>query len=403
MTDVAVDTLRLRGPHARRLAAVAARALPAALERALTDVGDVHVDEIVVELHVDVPAHDDETLAVLWADAIRAQVLAVRREPTPDSVCHTTARDPVGTRSAGPLDVLAALRALGAAGAGPGTPLPRAVLALADPGTARAVAEAAGAQEWASLLGVLSRALRLPEPGGRPGAVPAAPVEGCKALAPDLLPAPEAARAGAENRTAKDIDATPEGTRLPGRPGELPDVLAVLARLVGEHSPAAETAAVSRVAGLALLYPWLAEHCRRAEDLHPGLDGREVREAALAAIADPDDPALADDPLVALLAGRGTAQPGRIRLPLPRSREVAESAVRVLTAFIALVPGFERSSPAFVRDSWITRLGIVDAERCPVLLTAAARPLDVVLARLPYPVGLIKLPWSPPLTVRFRP
>ena len=32
MTDVAVNTLRIRGPHARRLAAVAARALPAALD-----------------------------------------------------------------------------------------------------------------------------------------------------------------------------------------------------------------------------------------------------------------------------------------------------------------------------------------------------------------------------------
>lgn len=90
-------------------------------------------------------------------------------------------------------------------------------------------------------------------------------------------------------------------------------------------------------------------------------------------------------------------------MPLPRQAEVAESAVHVLASFAALLPGFERSSPAYVRGSWITRLGVVDRDRDPVLLTAATRPLDVVLTQLPYPVGLIKLPWSPPLTVRFRP
>ncbi|WP_344254195.1 hypothetical protein, partial [Actinoplanes campanulatus] len=88
MTDVAVGTLRIRGPHAGRLARVAARMLPAALDRALADVDDVVVDRVEVRLAVDVDGCDDETLAVLWADAIRARVLAggdgrTRRPVTP--------------------------------------------------------------------------------------------------------------------------------------------------------------------------------------------------------------------------------------------------------------------------------------------------------------------------------
>ena len=39
----------------------------------------------------------------------------------------------------------------------------------------------------------------------------------------------------------------------------------------------------------------------------------------------------------------------------------------------------------------------------PVRLTAATHPLDVVLSRLPYPVGLFRLPWAPPVHVRFQP
>ncbi|MPY55728.1 contractile injection system tape measure protein [Streptomyces spongiae] len=414
MTDVAVDTVRLRGPHARRLTGVAARALPAALERALADVGDVRVDEIVVRLDLDVTAYDDETLAVLWADSIRAQLLAVRRESVSVGPGGPVG-DPVGGRVPGPRDVLAVVHALGATEAGPGMPLPRAVLELADSDTARAVADEIGADAWVSLLRTLCHALRLPVPGQAPrqatGTGLGTPVERTGPLLPSSLAAPDAAgtqkrrvdEAGTQKRRVDTADTPLKAEELPFTPGEVLDVLAVLAQLVDGRTTAVETAAVTRGAGLVLLYPWLAEHCRRAEDLHAGLDGLAVREAALAAIVDPDDPALADDPLVGLLAGRTSSEPAELRVPLARQDEVAESAARVLASFAALLPGFERSSPGFVRGSWIARLGVVDRDRDPELLTAATRPLDVVLPRLPYPVGLIKLPWSPPLTVRFRP
>jgi hypothetical protein len=388
---------------------VATRVLPAALGRSLADVGDVHVDEVVVRLDLDVTAYDDETLAVLWADAIRAQVLAARRDPAPNIASRSPSRAPARVQVPGPLDVLADLRALAATGAGRGTPLPRGILALADSGTARAVADAAGPQEWPSLLRMLTRTLRPPRPARPPSQVLAASADMAEAVPPHFLAAPEAARTGPEERMADGADAVREVAALPhDRPGAVLDVLAVLAELMDEHATAVDTAAVTRVAGLVLMYPWLAEHCRRAEDLHPGIDGLEVREAALAAIVDPDPDlalalALADDTLVGVLAGRRSPGPSRIRLSLPRGEDVAESAVRVLTSFTSLLPGFERSSPAFVRASWIARLGVVDADRDPALLTAATHPLDVVLTRLPYPVSLVKLPWSPPLAVRFRP
>jgi hypothetical protein len=129
-----------------------------------------------------------------------------------------------------------------------------------------------------------------------------------------------------------------------------------------------------------------------------------VREAALAAVVDPDDPTFADDPLVRLLAGyhAGHEVEPRVRTPLSGAREIAESAGGVLAGFTALLPGFERSSEAFVRASWVARAGLLDTDRDPVLLTAATHPLDVLLPRLPYPVGLLKLPWSAPVSVRFR-
>ena len=53
--------------------------------------------------------------------------------------------------------------------------------------------------------------------------------------------------------------------------------------------------------------------------------------------------------------------------------------------------------------SGFVRAGVLDREREPARLTAATHPLDVVLARVPYPLELFALPWCPMLTVRFLP
>ena len=400
MTDVAVDTLRLRGPHARRLTSVAAGPLPAALERALAAVGDVTLDRVEVILDLDPDDYDDATLAVLWADAIRAGVLAAGAPARPGPVAGTApGADPAPRRSWGTAEVLVAARAWLADG-GPG--LPPELLALGESETARAVTAAAGTAEWRELVAALARHLGLakrPEPGSAEPS-PAGPLEQSPRHDAESTDAdPAAARSDSYSWA---LTPGPAARPEPGQAIAVQQALATVAGLAEASATDVGPTTLTRAAGLVLLYPWLAEHCRRAEELHPRLDPLDVREAALAALVDVDLTAV-DDPLVALLAGRDDPVPGRLRPPLPGQDEVTDSAAVVLRSFAALLPGFETSTPAFVREAWIVRLGLVDRRRDPVLLTATTHPLDVLLPLLPYPVGLVKLPWTPPLSVRFRP
>lgn len=413
MTDVAVDTLRLRGPAAQRLARVAATVLPHALERALSGLGDVAVGRLVVAL--DVADHDDETLAVLWADAIRAGVLAAvpaaSSPPEGQEGARRSTAVPVRPRP----DPVAAAREWSARPEPERRCLPAALLALGDPRTAAAVQGRLSSAQWARLLRRLAGALGLPPlpPGSGEAGAPAA-----ARLGPGRAPEPPGGSSGApgppSGTGARPTAPTaptgaPAGPVPPASTGSEPERedigrLAVLAELVDENDGDLPLEGLTRAAGLVLLYPWLGEHCRRAEELHPGLDPLDVREAALGAVVAPEDPAAADDPLVRLLAGRPDPRGPvrRIRVPLPALPEVTASAETVLASFAALLPGFGRSSASFVRRSWIVRSGVLDTQREPALLTAATHPLDVVLPLLPYPVTLLKLPWSPPLTVRFR-
>jgi hypothetical protein len=401
MTDVAVDTLRLRGPQARRLTAVAAGQLPAALERALADLGDLTLDRVSVTLDLDLDDYDDATLAMLWADAIRAGVLAAR-PGSPPTTARLAAAGPLAPRLRGTAEVLAAARTWRTVGS-PGLPL--ALLALGEPAVARAVAAAAGPEEWARLVVALAERLGLVPGAGQGPAEPSA--RGPSAPAPsrddgDLGEATTAAQPADRAPWPPPGDGAPSGAE-PELAQPVQQALAALAGLAEASATDVDPTTLTRTAGLVLLYPWLAEHCRRAEDLHPGLDPLDVRESALALLVG-EDPGLADDPLVTLLAGRRAPDPGeRSRVPLPHADEVAASALGVLRSFAVLLPGFEESSPTFVREAWIVRLGLLDRSRDPVLLTATTHPLDVLLPLLPYPVGLVKLPWSPPLSVRFRP
>jgi hypothetical protein len=445
VTDVAVNTLRIRGPHARRLAAVAARALPAALDRALADVPDAKVPSIHVLLDLDVAQYDDATLATLWADAIRAEVLAA--EPARRSATEPPTPPPIPrpAEPAGPDAVLVEARRWLAAPNHSESAVPAALLRLGDPETARAVAAALDPHEWSRLLGSLSSALApsphhdvdppgRPDPDPAPGApaAPAAPLSAERTSsgpgqptshAPLLLPSAEEL-AWPTRHTSPLLPPAEQTGPLPAMPEPpaalgplLPsggpmdpapvalELLAALDELMPPGSVVIDPAMVTRAAGLVLLYPWLTEHCRRAERLHPRLDPLDIREAALAALVAPHDLDLADDLLVGFLAGRPDLVPrrDRTRVPLAHEREVQESAAEVLASYVSLLPGFKNSSAQFIRENWIARRGVLDLDRDPALLTAATHPLDVVLLRLPYPVGLLKTPWSPPLSVRFRP
>ena len=409
MTDVAVDRVRIRGPHARRLTRVAAAALPAALERALAKVDDVVVERLTVVLDVDPDQLDDETLALLWADAILAAVLKEHGSVGP--AARPRERGAASSRPEPPRTYGACSLPARAVFAEPEDDaarlLPAELLLLRDPTTARRVAAALGEGEWTRLVTALERLLP-------PGTLPRGwPNMRRRRRGPRRIRRPQPGVAGrAPDRTgpADDQPGVGAGTMpsaTPLRPDSPPTgvyaALGSLAELRENGTEPLDLRAVTAVAGLVLFYPWLADHCRRAVELHPRLDPVDVREAALAAVA--GEKGYADDPLVRLLAGRPDPLVGssRLRVGLPYEDEVAESAEGVIRSFAALLPGFERSSPEFVRQAWLVRLGVIDLDRSPALLTAATHPLDVALSLLPYPRGLTKLPWMPPLSMRFRP
>ncbi|KRD42952.1 hypothetical protein ASE38_01255 [Cellulomonas sp. Root930] len=409
MTDVVVDRLRIRGGDARRLATVAARTLPGALDRALADLADVELDRLTVLLP-DPGDHDDATLAILWADGIRQAALAagarLRPRAADDGDPSGEGTDPLpaadGTPPVRAAPDLAALADAVAAwlAAGSGTPVPRGLVgALTEPDVAAAVLRLVGPERARTLVAALEWAagrLRFGLPGTGPGAAPT--------VAPPGPPVP--ARAGESAPATERGDDIPDDAVATTAADTVAAAARVLHALAGQVATDADVVptGVTRCAGLVLTYPWLADLCRLASDLNPGAEPSHARRVALAALADPDDPDLVDDPLVRFLAGAPQdAAPAAVLVPLGRADEVRAAADDVLHRFVALLPGFEGSSDGFVRASWLLRAGLLDVDHDPAVLVAQTAPLDVVLPLLPYPLGVLRLPWTPVLSVRFRP
>jgi len=424
MTDVVVDRLRIRGADGRRLATVAARSLPIALERAFVDIEDTTLGQLSVDLHLDPADYDDATLAVLWADRIRTAALAAGARPraarpagqvadpdhdvgagpgTPLPAATTRSPSSVSARGSARADVdaLAATVLAWLDAGGTARAVPVALAALADPVRAAAVAARLGPERTALLVRALTDAGA--RAGLRPGARPQARPSGPTVDAPDDA-------VGQAGAPAPPHPVRPATTPLGG--AEVAEAAHII-RTAADFAAAADIVAAdlaqaTRVAGLVLLYPWLADLCRDAEDWHPGTDPGTVRRLALASLADPDDIGLADDPLVCFLAGApadGTASaaaPSSALVPLAQGDRVVTAADAVLARFAALLPGFERSSSGFIRSSWVVRAGLLDTDHDARLL-AETMPLDVVLPLLRYPVSLLRLPWTPPLSVRFVP
>lgn len=417
MSDVVIGTLRLRGPHASRLARVAATTLPAALDAALDGYPDGRVDVVSVPFPVDAGL-DDSTLAALWAEAIRAAVHDTLAAGARGRV-STAEPEQVTARSAPTAaDAVRVALAWVAGGARPDA-VPRQAWRVADPLLVDECHRLL-AGRWGEVVGALARVV---SQGGAP-VVARAPEherdrDGLRgagsAVTPAEVDATEAAGEGAARPGHPASDPVGDPPTSPGSlgaPGERARAAADLALvstvgdLVDETSSAViDTAHLTTAAGLVLLYPWLADHCRFAVALHPGLPAAPVRAAALALLVSAQDPPR-DDPLVRLLAG----SPGEagLHLPVPgavnlrRPDEVEQSAQEVLRNFAALLPGFAGSTADFVRAEWVMRAGLLDERSDHVRLSAAARPLDVVLGALPYPLGLLALPWSRPISVRWQ-
>lgn len=413
MTDVLVGRVRLRG-DVRRFAAVAARTLPDALDDALADLDDVELGTLTVRLELDPAGLDDATLARLWAEEIRRAALAAGARPAvrPASRTAQTPAPPErdaargeGAQVAPRACVDAAARAALAwlADGADRRRVPAELVALAEPGAGQALLDRLPAGSARRLVLALA-----PAAGPGVGADEPPPGHAPPPQRPRPVPEHDTDVGGVDDerhgRTVRD--ALGRAFSAGDGPGSLVEALALVAGTGDARERAGrqlDLTLVTRVGGLVLLYPWLAMLARLAMDEHPGDDPVTVRRLALARLADPDEAELADDPLVAWLAGADPERPGTpaARLRLAHPQAVDAEADRVLTAFAGLLTGFAGSSPGFVRRGWIRRTGVLAVEPHAVL-TAATAPLDVALQSLPYPVALFRLPWTGALQVRLR-
>jgi hypothetical protein len=403
----------------RRLEAVARGELPAALERTGLAPDDTDLDRVTVRLELDPDDYDDVTLATLWAtwirDAVEAAVGSAGAAPG-NTTAQVEAADVhlANDPSADSDDLATTVRALVRAGlAGRGEGLVRlAQLVVGDPEkVVRFVLEAAGPGRLAQLADgmrtwarVATGARSIPGAGtsahppavrsaiaddGRPivDAAQADPARVLRAAATDLLAAAGVASAGR--------DTTPRTQAGDRRPVDTSH---------GGIAPRRRPID-TRVSGLGLLWPWLRAYLDHGA---AGLEGRaaiRARRIALAALAaaTPDEASAWDlDPLVRLLAGDDVAGPTPEPAAFDRALGVAlrDRADGVLASFAQLLPGFAGSSAAFISREIVLGSGDVELRPDLVRLRIGRRALDPVIDRLPYPLGLIRLPWTPPIELR---
>lgn len=424
MSEVVVGRLRIacRAGAARRSEALALRRrlervsrteLPRALERRARGWRDATIGPVAVAFDFDPRAYDDVTLAVLWADRIGRAVERAAREAG-DGRTLPARRGP---EIAWPAVAAAAAGAGGRAGGW------TALLARALTGDAGALAELGDALEAPADRSAVLAALAPGQAAALAARLEALATRGQAAPGVDRAaadPPPPAGEArGGPLRAGED---GPAGRAWPGaehplEPGASRALRAAAARLreggAGRRAgaargrgaePARDRAAGPPVlatgcAGIVLLYPWLPRRLAEAAEAQPEVHPVAVRRLALAAIV--AEPGAEDDPLVRLLAGDDPTAP--LGPPLPPAPEAdAVAAEALLRRFAGALPGFERSTPGYLRRELIVRPGAVELDREPIRVVLAAAPLDVMLRMLPYPLGVFRLPWTEPLTVRLE-
>ena len=365
---------------------------------------------LTVRLELDPSDYDDETLAILWASRIREAVIAAGvaiDEPDPiEPADAPSAEPPVPPTAAGvpnrhPGEVPALARAALRGDAGARSALARAIVADGR-AIARALESALGRADRERLLDALTGATggasTIPEPPGPVTDDRAETATGAGLGAAQRMrrrrPAPEGswprrlAAAARRNLAAAGLGATTDSPLRPraGRPSPRP----------GRRN-SAEPAQPSALAGIPLLWPWLAEHLSAAVERMPGLDPIDARRIALAGLV-PDRATAVDDPVVRLLAGDDLGSEPSLVVVGPDEQEAAiERSEAVLAAFAAALPGFAASTPGFIRREFLVRPGVVERDAAPILVRLGRLPLDPILTRLPYPVGVFRLPWTPPI------
>jgi hypothetical protein len=443
-----------------RLEQTAHTHLPGALEPVLARRGErVFAERVFVRLGFDPSAYDDVTVAALWAGCVDAALAGgdaeagaaegVRRFGSDREFDAAALAEAAATGrlswmfaelgcGTGVVPVSGLLTAL----AGLGRRRARAVAAVvaSRPDVARGLHDRLAPDEREATLGAFERALGGAAPlagplrskavAERPAGLPDGPrvktpaADGRKrgarpasletwraafgALARDadpvgrLVPAESQEPADGERRRPASVEAEPPAPAAPAGEREdepelrFPEPSADLPDPVEPLEP--EEAWWSRVAGLAFLYPWLAEYLDEPPPDVPPLAGRMW---ALARLADPTDESLLSDPLVRLLSGDDLEREGAEPLRPGGLEALDGPAERLLASFAGEIPGFAESTPGFVRAHFLARGGLLEplgGEGFRLVLEPA--PLDPILDLLPYPVESFRLPWSPTIFVR---
>lgn len=454
-----VDAPRALAARARM--AAAARSLPAALDRALgegLDVGDrIVLDRITAALDFDPLEHDAETVAALWADRIQAALraaLAARPSsldaaavPRPAPAAVDAPLDATGARAPAPpaRDEIAALvRQL--LRAGPAALALTARRLAGDTDTLGRLRRLLSPDERFSLARALTETAGdgPTRPSDRSAASDGRELEPRRAPARRDGPLPASAAGGEaaewSEQWASAAQSAPDAPAPPDR-AAAEQLSATIHRAAQRSAPPAGEPgpAITRAGGLALLYPWLGEHLTSAAE-GTDLELVDARRLALAALVDPDDPLAQHDPLVRLLAGapadartahldqlgdvgdvaaptdaRTAQRDGVSDVTAPSDARTAQrdgiaAADRLLRGFAQLLAGLESATPDWLRAQLMRRPGELSwpagAGAGPgrlgdgadaVHLKLAASPFDPLLARLPYPLGPFRLPWTPPL------
>ena len=403
-----VDRVRIRpgvGPRAtttaRRLARVAGQHLGPALDRALADVDDdLTVERVTVTFPADPDELDDEAVAMLWASLVRNSLERIRTTRHPPAVqvgSEYADRDDPDPQGPPPPDaqdlttVVGALQRWARDGTAPTpTELELAVgrADLAD----RALTELP--HSWRALVRQLLDQAAAAAPATTPGTAAPHPADAEPPPNSTARRGTRPAAPGQPAREANDTSVQPPAAQRPAHASYESPV----------RPPATQTGAarvaVSSWGGLVLLHYRLRPYLEQAADSESDFDPLEVRIAALALLL--DEPGSAADPLVRLLAGDpdwSTSPDDPQPVPLRDRTAATARAELLLQDFAGDLPGFGRSSAGFVREQWVRRRARLLEDPPAVLLTLERRPLDLVLDRLPYPIGALRLPWTPPLFV----
>jgi hypothetical protein len=99
--------------------------------------------------------------------------------------------------------------------------------------------------------------------------------------------------------------------------------------------------------------------------------------------------------LAKLLCGLDFAEPVPLRIdPTPDERAQCDA---LLTSVIAQWTKLGRTSPAGLREAFLTRPGRLDRRREPWRLTVERHAIDLLLDALPWPLSLVKTPFMPAL------